>query len=42
MNIGQVLESHLGLAAKKLGIKVATPVLNGLSVEQVREVMKTA
>ena len=28
MNIGQVLESHLGMAARKLGIKVATPVLN--------------
>ena len=42
MNIGQVLESHLGFAARKLGIKVATPVLNGLSVEQVREVMKKA
>ena len=42
MNIGQVLESHLGLAARKLGIKVATPVLNGLSVEQVREVMGKA
>ncbi len=42
MNIGQVLESHLGMAARKLGIKVATPVLNGLSVEQVRDVMKKA
>jgi DNA-directed RNA polymerase beta subunit len=27
MNIGQVLETHLGLAAQKLGIKVATPIL---------------
>ena len=42
MNIGQVLESHLGLAARKLGIKVATPVLNGLSVDQVRGVMAKA
>lgn len=42
MNIGQVLESHLGLAAQKLGIKVATPVLNGVSVDGVREVMKKA
>ena len=42
MNIGQVLESHLGMAARKLGIKVATPVLNGLSVDQVRGVMKKA
>lgn len=42
MNIGQVLESHLGFAAKKLGIKVATPVLNGMSIPQVREVMAKA
>ncbi len=42
MNIWQVLESHLGFAARKLWIKVATPVLNGLSVEQVREVMAKA
>ncbi len=42
MNIGQVLESHLGFAARKLGIKVATPVLNGMAVDQVREVMKKA
>lgn len=42
MNIGQVLESHLGMAAKKLGIKVATPVLNGISVDGIHEVMKKA
>lgn len=42
MNIGQVLESHLGIAAKKLGIKVATPVLNGISIDQIQDVMKTA
>jgi DNA-directed RNA polymerase subunit beta len=30
MNIGQVLEAHLGEAARNLGIKVATPVLNGM------------
>jgi DNA-directed RNA polymerase subunit beta len=42
MNIGQVLESHLWFAARKLGIKVATPVLNGMSIPQVREVMKKA
>ena len=42
MNIGQVLESHLGFAARKLGIKVATPVLNGMSIPQIREVMETA
>ncbi len=29
MNVGQVLEVHLGIAAKKLGIKIATPVFDG-------------
>jgi DNA-directed RNA polymerase subunit beta len=31
MNLGQLLETHLGFAAKKLGYKAATPVLNGLT-----------
>ncbi len=35
MNIGQVLELHLGMAAKKLGIKVATPVFDGAREEDV-------
>ncbi|MBS9783865.1 DNA-directed RNA polymerase subunit beta [Candidatus Gracilibacteria bacterium] len=42
MNIGQVLETHLGGAAAKLGIKVASPILNGLSTEQISELMKKA
>ncbi len=42
MNIGQVLESHLGMAAKYLGIKVATPVLNWVSVDQVTDLMLKA
>ena len=42
MNIGQVLETHLGGAARKLGIKVATPILNGLSTEQISELMTQA
>lgn len=42
MNLGQVLELHLGLAAKKLGIKIATPVFDGLSYEDLLEVMKEA
>ncbi|MDD3302171.1 MAG: DNA-directed RNA polymerase subunit beta [Candidatus Gracilibacteria bacterium] len=42
MNIGQILEVHLGIAAKKLGITAATPVLNGISVEQVTELMEKA
>ena len=42
MNIGQILESHLGLAARKLGITVATPVLNGVSIPQIKELMAKA
>ncbi len=42
MNIGQVLETHLWAAAQKLGIKVATPVLNGMSLEQISELMDQA
>ena len=33
MNIGQILEIHLGMAAKKLGIHVATPVFDGVKTE---------
>ncbi|WP_026391795.1 DNA-directed RNA polymerase subunit beta [Haploplasma modicum] len=42
MNIGQVLEIHLGMAAKKLGIKVATPVFDGVTDSELRAVMKEA
>lgn len=42
MNIGQVLETHLWAAAKKLGIKVATPVLNGITIEQISTLMEKA
>lgn len=42
MNIGQILESHMGIAAKKLGIKVATPILNGISVDQIGDLMEKA
>ncbi|NUJ97625.1 DNA-directed RNA polymerase subunit beta [Candidatus Gracilibacteria bacterium] len=42
MNIGQVLEAHLGIAAKKLGIKVATPVLNGVPLDTITELMLKA
>ena len=37
MNIGQVLEVHLGYAAKTLGYKVATPIFDGASYEEIRE-----
>jgi DNA-directed RNA polymerase subunit beta len=42
MNLGQLLETHLGLAAKKLGYKVVTPPLNGISEKQIREELKRA
>ena len=42
MNIGQVLEVHLGMAAKKLGVKFATPVFDGISNEDLMEIMKEA
>ena len=42
MNIGQVLETHLGAAAKTLGIKVATPILNGIKIDQITDVMTKA
>lgn len=37
MNLGQLLETHLGLAANALGYKAATPVLDGITEEQIRE-----
>jgi len=42
MNLGQVLVNHLGLAAKKLGYKVATPSLNGVTIEQIKEELNKA
>jgi DNA-directed RNA polymerase subunit beta len=36
MNLGQILETHLGLAAQKLGYTVATPVFNGITEAQIR------
>lgn len=42
MNIGQILEIHLGYAAKKLNQKFATPVFDGLSNEDLADVMKEA
>ncbi len=42
MNIGQVLEVHLGIAAKKLGWKVSTPVFDGAHQEDIMELMKQA
>jgi DNA-directed RNA polymerase subunit beta len=42
MNIGQVLEVHLGLAAKALGWHVATPVFDGAREEDIQEALKMA
>jgi DNA-directed RNA polymerase subunit beta len=42
MNIGQVLEVHLGYAAKTLGWKVATPIFNGANEEEIRETLELA
>ena len=42
MNIGQVLEIHLGMACKKLGIKIATPVFDGMTNEELFDLMKQA
>ncbi|QQS23428.1 DNA-directed RNA polymerase subunit beta [bacterium] len=42
MNLGQVLETHLGFAAHKLGYKVATPVLDGLTEEQIKDELEKA
>ena len=40
MNIGQVLEVHLGMAARKLGWKVATPVFDGATKEDIDECLE--
>ena len=42
MNIGQVLEVHLGMAAKKLGWKIMTPVFDGAHEDDIRECFKEA
>jgi len=42
MNLGQLLEAHLGLAARKLGYKVASPAINGVPASAIREELKKA
>ncbi|MGH8018541.1 MAG: DNA-directed RNA polymerase subunit beta, partial [Opitutaceae bacterium] len=42
MNVGQVLETHLGWACNKLGFRVATPVFDGIAEKKVREYLKEA
>jgi DNA-directed RNA polymerase subunit beta len=40
MNVGQILETHLGWAAKALGIKVASPVFDGASEKEIKDLLK--
>ena len=42
LNIGQVLEIHLGMAAKKLGVHIATPVFDGVKNEDLQKIMEEA
>ncbi|HNP60854.1 MAG TPA: DNA-directed RNA polymerase subunit beta, partial [Nitrospirales bacterium] len=42
MNVGQILETHLGWAAKALGIQVETPVFDGASEREIKELLKKA
>ena len=42
MNVGQVLETHLGVAAKALGFRVATPVFDGIKEKQIRDYLREA
>ena len=42
MNVGQVLEVHLGMAAKALGFKVETPVFDGAKSEEIEDLLEKA
>jgi len=42
MNVGQILETHLGWAANTLGYRVVTPVFDGITEEQIRKCLKEA
>ena len=42
MNLGQVLETHLGWAAQRLGFQVATPVFDGAKEEEIRDALREA
>ena len=42
MNIGQIMETHLGWAADALGVKIATPVFDGASEEDIEEFLRRA
>jgi DNA-directed RNA polymerase subunit beta len=42
MNVGQILETHLGLAASELGMWVSTPVFDGISETEIKDLLKKA
>jgi DNA-directed RNA polymerase subunit beta len=42
MNVGQILETHLGWAVKELGMKIASPVFDGISETEIRKLLKKA
>ena len=42
MNVGQLFETHLGMAARALGIKVASPSFNGVPVEKIEDLLQEA
>ncbi len=42
MNVGQILETHLGWAAKTLGIKIMTPVFSGATEAEIKDMLKEA
>lgn len=42
MNIGQLFETHLGMAARALGMKVASPSFNGVPISKIQELLKEA
>ena len=42
MNVGQILETHLGWAARALGMNIATPVFDGASEEEIRTLLRKA
>ncbi|HEX7963260.1 MAG TPA: DNA-directed RNA polymerase subunit beta, partial [Candidatus Saccharimonadales bacterium] len=42
MNLGQLFETHLGMAARALGIKVASPSFNGVPVAKIQDLLKEA
>jgi len=42
MNVGQILETHLGWAVEKLGFKASTPVFNGATIDEIKKLLAEA